>query len=159
MLSSLLEMLNSVEDQIVRMVALASETDDMIPPAEVLIRRTGGVRCAPELLKTALIFSSSVSSLRWHCGQHLCVGWSRLRPTLSSNPSARGHDDGHRNGNQSLPLCGLFGFIGMMLSSEAAPLQPTQFSTTQGGSLNSGTEAVLASRALDLCNGLFVPHH
>ena len=87
------------------------------------------------------------------------MGWSRLQPTLSSDPSAEGHDDGHQNGNQSLPLCGLFDFTGMMLSSEAAPLQPTQFSTTQGGSLNSGTEAVSASQALDLCNGLFVPHH
>ena len=43
MLSSLLEMSNSVEDQTVWMVALASETDDAIPPTKVLPGRTGGV--------------------------------------------------------------------------------------------------------------------
>ena len=115
------------------------------------------VSCAPKLLKTALIFSSSVGSPRWHGGQHLRVGWSRLQPTLSGDPSAWGLVDGHQNGNRFSLLCGLFGFNRTMLSSEAAPLQPKQFSTTQGGSLNYGTKAASASRVLDLCNGLFVP--
>ena len=34
---------NSAEDQAVRMVALASKTDDVIPPTEVLPGRIGGV--------------------------------------------------------------------------------------------------------------------
>ena len=43
MLSSLLEMSNSVEDQTLRMVALASGAHETIPPAEVLPECTGGV--------------------------------------------------------------------------------------------------------------------
>ena len=43
MLSSLLEMSNSVEDQTVWIVAPTSKTDDMILPAEVLPGRTSGV--------------------------------------------------------------------------------------------------------------------
>ena len=38
-----MEVLNYVEDQVVRMVAHASKTDDAIPPAKVLPGRIGGV--------------------------------------------------------------------------------------------------------------------
>ena len=43
MLSSTMEVPNSAEDQVVRMVAPASETDDVIPPVEVLPERIGGM--------------------------------------------------------------------------------------------------------------------
>ena len=43
MLSSLMEVLNSAEDQTVRMVALASKTDNAIPPTKVLPGHTGRV--------------------------------------------------------------------------------------------------------------------
>ena len=43
MLPSPLEVPNSVEDQVVWMVAPTLETDDAIPPVEVLPRRTSGV--------------------------------------------------------------------------------------------------------------------
>ena len=43
MLPSPMEVPNFAEDQAVRMVAPASETDDEISPAEVLPRRIGGV--------------------------------------------------------------------------------------------------------------------
>ena len=46
MLPSIMEVSNSIEDQTVWMVAPASQTDDTIPPAEVLPRRTGGVSFA-----------------------------------------------------------------------------------------------------------------
>ena len=43
MLPSIMEVLNSIEDQTIRMVAPASKTDDAIPPTEILPRLTGGV--------------------------------------------------------------------------------------------------------------------
>ena len=43
MLPSLMEVSNSAKDQTIRMIALALETDDAIPPAEVLPGCTGGV--------------------------------------------------------------------------------------------------------------------
>ena len=117
------------------------------------------VLSAPELPKTAPTFSSSVSLHRWHGGQQLHDVWLHPQPTLSGDPSARGNVDMRRNGNLFSPRCGHFGFTGTTWSSKVVPLQSTQFSTTQGGLLFSGAEAVSTSRVLDLCNGLFVPCH
>ena len=43
MLPSIMEVSNSIKDQTVRMVAPTAKTDDVIPPTEILPRRTGGV--------------------------------------------------------------------------------------------------------------------
>ena len=107
-----------------------------------LMTHRWSVLCAPEQPKIAPIYSSNVTSHRWHGGQHLRAVWLHLQPTLYGDLSAGGHFDMQRNDNLSSPLCGPFGFTGTTLSSEVIPLEPMQFSTTLGGSLISGTEAV-----------------
>ena len=109
--------------------------------------------------KIALISSLSVSSHRLQGEQHLGGVWSRQQLTPSGDPSVGGHFVMHRKGNLFSLRCGQSSFTGMKLLSEVVPLQPMQFSTTEGGLRISGTEEVSASRVLDFSNEQVVLRH
>ena len=104
-----------------------------------------------------LFFECQFVQMVWRATPTCCLVMSSADSFWRS--ISRGHFDMCWNDNLFSPLCGEFGFIGTTLALEVVSLQPTQFSTTRGGLLISGTEVVSTSRVLDLCNGLFVPHH
>ena len=156
MLLSIMEVSNSIEDQTVRMVALASKTDDAIPLTKILPERTGGVsfvrrscrRLFSPLLRVSVCTYGMASNIYVLSGHF----FSRLFLAIHQ-PGAR------ENGNLFSQRCGQFGFTGTTWSSKVVPPQSTQFSTIQGGLLFSGNEAVWTPLVLDFCNGLFVPRH
>ena len=155
MLPSIIEVSNSIEDQTVRMIVPASTTDDAIPPTEVLPGSTGGVsfvrqscrRLFPPLLRVSVCTDGMAGNNYVLFGHFL----SRLFLAI--------HQPGAIPTCVGMTRCGQFGFTGTTWSSKVVPPQSTQFSTTQGGLLFSGNEAVSTSLVLDFCNGLFVPRH